>query len=413
MTTPYFRRDTCRLCGGAQLEAVVQLVPTPIGDDFVPAARLDKPQPACPLDLMLCRTCGHVQLLNVVDPEAIYREYTYVSSVSLGLVSHFQAYAESVLQRVTPAPGALVVEIGSNEGAMLRAFQARGLRVLGVDPAREIAQRATAAGIETWPTYFTVETARQIRDKHGPAAIVVANNVMANIDDVAEAVAGVRHLLAPDGIFVFETSYWLDVVEKSLLDTIFHEHLSYFAVGPLETFFRRQGLGFMDVERVATKGGSLRGFVQLAVGPWPTAPAVADAIAREEKAGLGRPETYQALTADLQRIKTSCLAQLSALKAQGKTIAAYGAAVGLTTMVYYFGLAPYLSFIVDDNPDKYHTFSPGHHLPVLPSAALYGRRPDVVVILAWRYAEPILQKHGAFRKQGGQFMLLMPEVKVV
>ncbi len=269
MTASVFQRETCRLCDGSGLQLALPLEPTPLGDDFIPADRGPQHQPVYPLDLWLCADCGNVQLGHVINPDIVYPEYRYTSSISLGLTEHFQAYADALLARAGTAPGALVVELGSNEGAMLRAFQRRGLRTLGVDPAREIAARATAAGIETLAAYFTAALAANLRQERGAASLVIANNVFANIDDLADVVEGVRGLLAPDGLFVMETSYCLDVVEKALIDTIFHEHLTYFAAAPLAVFFGRWGMELVDVERVETKGGSLRATAQLAGGPRP------------------------------------------------------------------------------------------------------------------------------------------------
>jgi SAM-dependent methyltransferase len=401
------------LCGTGRLQLALPLEHTPLGDHFVGAERLDQVQEAYPLDLMLCEDCGNVQLQHVVNPEIIYRDYTYTSSVSLGLVEHFQRYADAVLQRVDPRPNVLVVEIGSNEGAMLRAFQKRGLTTLGVDPAREIARCATAAGIETLPCYFTAEVAQTIRDQRGPAAIVIANNVIANIDDLSEVMRGLETLLAPQGVFVFETSYCLDVVQDALLDTIFHEHLTYFSVRPLVPFFRRHGMELIDAQRVATKGGSLRVTAQRAGGSRPVASSVAELQELEASAGLNRLETYRTLAARLDHRKRELHDVLGSWKAQGKTIAAYGAAVGLTTMIYQFGLGKFLSFIVDDNPGKHNLYSPGLHLPTLPSEALYQRKPDYVVVLAWRYVDSILQQHQAFLAQGGQFVTPLPEIRVI
>ncbi len=409
---PYRRRDTCRLCDSRELATVLSLVPTPIGDDFVPAARLADPQPACPLELMLCADCGQVQLLNVVDPDAIYREYTYTSSVSLGLVEHFERYVDDALPWVAPRADGLVVELGSNEGAMLRAFQKRGVRVLGVDPARQIAARATSAGVETLPEYFTPGLARTVRERYGPASLIIANNVFANIDDLHSVMAGVAELLSPDGAFVFETSYMLDVVERCLLDTIFHEHVSYFAVGPLERFFRRHGMTLVDVARVAPKGGSIRGFVRR-TGAGRASTAVAASIAEERQAGLDRVDAFARLATRLEDRKRTLLDLLDDSRRQGQTIAAYGAAVGLTTMVYQFGLGPYLSYIVDDSETKQGTFSPGLHVPVLPSSALEERRPDATIILAWRYADPIMKRHTEYAARGGRFILPLPDVRVV
>jgi predicted TPR repeat methyltransferase len=203
----------------------------------------------------------------VINPEILYGNYLYQTSISLGLVEHFRTYAEEVVRQVAPVPNALVLDIGSNDGSLLKAFKDHGLRVLGVDPAREIARKATESGVETIADFFTAKLAREIRKKHGPAAIITANNVFANIDHLADVAAGIRELLAQDGVFVFETSYLLDVLQKSLLETFFHEHLCYFSVRPLEAFFRRNGMELFDVKRVATKGGSIRGFAQLGGGP--------------------------------------------------------------------------------------------------------------------------------------------------
>ncbi len=400
------RRETCRLCNAKNLELVVRLVPTPVGDAFVPKDQLDVPQPAYPLDLLLCRQCGNVQLLNVVDPDIIYRQYYYKSSVSLGLVDHFRRYAESLRDQIKPTAGSLVVEIGSNEGALLRPFKEWGYRVLGIDPAIEIARTATESGIETMPTYFTVDLAREIKSKNGMASLIVANNVFANIDDLSNVIEGVKTLLAPDGVFVIETSYWLDVVEKLLIDTIFHEHLTYFSVKPLSIFFERNGMQLIDVVHGPTKGGSIRCMVQLKGGKRAVSPAVTHQIESEEKAGIFTPERYKLYTDQINSAKEKLLANLRKLKSQGKTIAGYGAAVGLTTVIYHFGLGEVLSFLVDDNTDKHNTFSPGLHLPTLPSSALYDRKPDAVVVLAWRYADAIIDKHQQYLSQGGKFIPL-------
>jgi len=413
MTESAFERTTCRLCGGSQLCTALQLEPTPVGDDFVPAGRLGEVQEVFSMDLLLCGDCNHVQLREVVNPDLLYRHCKYTSSVSLGLVDHFHRYADEVIASVVPPAGSLVVEFGSNEGAMLRAFQGRGFRVLGIDPAREIARRATESGIETLPAYFTAELGRSLRERHGPAAVVVGNNVMANIDDLDDLAEAIRAILAPDGVFVFETSYWLDVVQSALIDTIFHEHLSYFAVRPLDAFFRRHGMELIDVQHVETKGGSLRGVVQRQGGPRPMSPSVAAACRAEIEAGLGRLDRYQALAADLERRKRELCSQLDLWRSQGKTLAAYGAAVGLTTMIYQFGLGPYLDCILDDNPVKFHLFSPGLHLPTLPSEFLYERHPDYVVVLAFRYIEPIMKRHAKYLAQGGHFVLPLPELTVL
>ena len=413
MSDPCVRRETCRLCGERELELVLPVAATPPGDHYVSAEHLDEKQPSYPHDIVICRRCGHAQLAYTVNPDLLYGHYVYVSSISLGLAEHFRSYADDVLARIRPATESLVVDIGSNDGSLLRAFKERGMRVLGVDPAEDIAVKATESGIETKTGYFTKAMAAKIRTERGAAAIVTANNVAANVDNFCEFVEGVRDLLAPDGVFVFETSYLLDVIEKMLIETVFHEHLSYFAVKPLNSFFQRLGMLLIDVQRVPTKGGSIRGIVQLAGGSRGTSPSVAELIEDETRAGLYQPEQFRAFGNKLDAVKEELRRLLRDLKRQGKTIAGYGASVGATTLLYQFDLSELLSFIADDNPRKQNTFSPGHHIPVLPSTALYERKPEYVLILAWAYSEPIMKKHEAFAAQGGHFIIPLPAVKVI
>ena len=407
------KRETCRLCGERGLELVLPIAATPPGDHYVSASQLAEEQETYPLDIALCGRCGLAQLAYTVNPDILYGRYVYVSSISLGLVDHFRDYADEVLKRIIPSDGTFMVDVGSNDGSLLRAFQARGLRVLGVDPAADIARLATESGVETWAGYFGPDVARKIRSERGAAGIVTANNVTANVDDMAGFMEGIRHLLAPDGVFVFETSYLLDVLEKNLVETVFHEHLSYYSVKPLEAFFRKLGMQLIDVQRVPTKGGSIRGTVQLAGGPRTASASVAGLITLEEQNGLDRPEVFRTYSERLDAVKKDLLRLLGDLKAQGKSVAGYGASVGVTTLLYQFDLSSHLAFIADDNPRKQNTFSPGHHIPVLPSSALYDRKPDYVLILAWNYAAPIMKKHRSFSEQGGRFIVPLPEVKLI
>lgn len=406
------RRDTCRLCGGHYLELVIQLAPTPLANAFVPAKCLGRVQETYPLDLFLCHGCGHLQLLDVVDPEVLFRNYIYVSSTSPVFVEHFRRYADEVLGRVMPPAGALVVEIGSNDGTLLKFFQDRGMRVLGIDPAQDIARRATESGIETLPTFFTSELARKIKGERGPAVIVVANNVFAHADDLADITKGVRDLLTRDGIFVFEVSYLVDVIEKTLFDTIYHEHLSYHSVEPLEAFFRRHGMELIAAECVDTHGGSLRGTVQIGGGARPVSPSVDRLIALEKGFALHRAETFKSFAADIDRVKGRLGTLLRGLRAQGKTVAGYGAPAKATTLLFHFDLGDLLDFIVDDSPLKQNMFTPGHHIPVLAPQAIYERKPDYLLILAWNFSQPIMKKHQAFRNQGGRFIVPLPEIEV-
>ena len=408
------RRATCRLCDSDDLSLVLSLTPTPPANAFITADALDTPQECFPLDLHICGACGHLQLLHVVDPSLLFADYVYVSGTSPSFVAHFEDYATHVIETYRPPPGALVVDIGSNDGTLLRFFHNAGMAVQGVDPACDIAKAACEAGIETLNAFFDAALSAQIREDKGAAAVVTANNVFAHIDDLAGVVAGVRALLEEDGVFVFEVSYLADVLEKTLFDTIYHEHLSCHAVAPLVSFFSCNGMELIAAERVDTHGGSLRGTAQLAGGSREVASSVAACLELEEYLGLGQAETFHDFAERIDSLKISLRDLLSGLKAKGQSIAGYGAPAKATTLMYHFGLGPdIIDFIVDDSPLKQGLYSPGLHVPVLPSEAIAERRPGYLLILAWNFAQPIMANNSAFHKAGGRFIIPVPELEVI
>lgn len=410
----YTHRDDCRACASRDLHRILKLEPTPPGDHYVKADALGAEQPVYPMELVMCAACGLAQLPDVVDPELLYRDYIYNTSVSLGLTEHFDRYAQTVVDVLGAPRDSLVVDIGSNDGTLLKAFVARGMRVLGVDPAREVARKATDAGLETLPTFFDAGVGAEIQRERGPAAVVTANNVFANIDDLDGLIAGIRPLLGRDGVFVFETGYFPDLVRQRIIDNIYHEHLTYYSVKPLVAFFRRHGLELVSVHHEPTKGGSIRGFVRPLDRPEGAIPPrdLPGLLQAEISGGFDRPESLRSFADAAEKNKADLQSIVADLTNQGRTIAGYGASVGVTTLLYYFGLGRVLSFLADDNPERHGRFTPGLHLPVVPSSALYERNPDDVVLLAWRYADPIMRRHQAYRRAGGRFILPLPEVRI-
>ena len=352
-------------------------------------------------------------MLDVVAPEVLWEDSTQVTSRSLGIVEDLQEQADALVARIVPPKDALVVDIGSNDGTLLKFFKNHGLRVVGVEPAGFVVNMAWASEIPTVQGYFSLDLAKTIKGEWGPAKIISANRVIANIDDLADVAAGIRVLLEPDGVFVFETGYLVNILENDLFETVYHEHLGYDSVKPLDTFFRSQGMELIDVEHLAMKGGSLRGTAQLIGGPRGVSTSVAELIAKEESMGIYSAEPFKAFTKRIEATNLKLNGLLSELEANGNTIAGYGASQTSTTMIYHFGLGEALSFLVDDDPKNQGQFTPGHHIPVLSPEAIYDRNPDYVLMLAWRYAEPIIRKHRTFLDQGGHFIVPMPQLEVI
>jgi SAM-dependent methyltransferase len=390
-----------------------ELTATPPANAFVPAEDVDTPQEVFPLDVYRCSNCGHLQLLEIVDPEAMFRHYVYVSSTSPVMVDHLKRYAETVTVQAHLAPGDLVVEFGSNDGTLLRFFKDQGMRVFGVDPARNIAEEATRNGIETIANFFTPDLAMEIRAKYGTAKVICANNVCAHIDNLASVFDGVRALLADGGRFVFEVGYLYDVIANTYFDTIYHEHVDFHRVGPLRRFCKTRGLELIAAERVDIQGGSIRCIAQLSGGPAKIEDSVERLIALEEQSGLDKPETFKAFAERINQRRVELTALLRGLKQSGKNIGAFGAPAKATTLMYHFGLSTdIVDYIVDDNPLKQGLYSPGLHVPVVHPRTLRDQRPDYLVILAWNFAASVMSRNRAYSEQGGRFIVPLPNLSL-
>lgn len=415
MTWLTYRRDTCGLCDSRRVDKVVPLTALPCGSPNVGVEGRESErvrETLANLDLYLCADCGHLQLLDIVNPEVQYQGYRYRTGISLGLREHFAGLVDAIAARVSLDRSDLVVEFGSNDGSVLRLMRARGVEVLGVDPAASIARDATISGIPTLPEFFGLDLAREIRRKRGKAKVVIANYVLANINGLNDIANGVRDILREDGLFVIETQYGRDVIEKNLLDTIYHEHISYFNVSPMISFFLKFGLEIFDVERIPTKGGAIRLFIQPAGGPQAVTERCRALARKEAEDGFGRPEVYLAYREGLEGLRRDFEAALARAAPNGR-IAGYGASVGSVTLIHYLGLADRLEFIVDDNPVASRLEGPGYGIDVLPRAALEERAPEAVIMFAWRYAKPIVEGNQAYLRNGGSFILPLPTVMVM
>ena len=307
----------------------------------------------------------------------------------------------------------LVVDIGSNDGTLLSFFKKHGLNVLGVDPAKEIAKKASSNGIKTLPKFMNLTLSKDIRKKFGLADIVTANNAFAHGDDLIGLLKSIKNIMKPNGIFVFEVSYLLDVIEKILLGTIFHEHHSYHSLKPLIKFMSSNNMEIIDVERVSIQGGSLIGTAQIIGGPHKISPSVKKLISLENKKKIDKLKTLKKFSKKLYSLKVKIKKKFINLKKDGKTIAGYGAARSGTTLITQMGLGKLIDFIVDDSTQKQGRYTPGDHIIVKPTNAIYKKKPDYVLILAWIHAKNIIKNNQEYLSKGGQFITCFPEIKYV
>lgn len=415
MTRDYYERTTCRMCEGSGLTRVMRLTPTPPGNNFLRREDLGGAEARYPLELNFCEHCHHVQLAHVVDPKILYQNnYSYVSATSAHFVRHLEAYAAEMIARCGLAPKSLVADIGSNDGTCLQFFQRGGMEVVGVDPAVNIAERATERGIRTVPAFFSYDLAKELRDEFGPASFITSHNACAHIDHLDDVLNGVNHWLADDGVFVLEVGYFVDVYSKLQFDTIYHEHLDYHTVEPFESLFARKGMEMLSVQRIEPQGGSIRVLAQKAGGPRVRDDSVDALIALERDLRFDDADTFRAYGERIGQLGEQLRGMLAELKRDGHSIAGFGAPTKATTLLGHFGIGgESLDFIIDENPLKQGLYSPLSHLPVLPAEELYARRPDFLLILAWNFAEPIMSTHRKYAEEGGQFILPMPVPRMV
>jgi len=409
---------SCGACGSA-LEPVLALGEQPLANALLTPETLDQPEPRFPLTLALCTICGLVQITEPVPPEQMFREYAYFSSVSDSFVEHARAIATRMIvtRRLTDA--SLVLEIASNDGYLLKHYADAGIPILGIDPARNVAEVAIARGVPTLAEFFDPTLADELQRSGRTADVLHANNVIAHVPDLDGFVAGIARVLKPTGVAIIETPYVRDLVERLEFDTIYHEHRYYHSLTALSRILERHGLVVADVDRLPVHGGSLRIFAVHQGAPEASiidlrSTAGAAMLAEEHTLGLSTPGYYRDFAARVEALGTDLRGLLAELKEQGRNVAAYGAAAKGTVLLNAFAIGPeVIDFVADRSPHKQGRFMPGVRIPIVPADRLVEAMPDACLLLAWNFAEEILAQQGEYRDRGGRFIIPVPNPELV
>jgi hypothetical protein len=404
----------CRLCGSPDLESFVDLGATPPCELFLTAEAVEAPEPTFPLHPRVCRNCLLVQLPPLIDPDETFTEYAYFSSFSTSWVEHARRFVTAATRRAGLTADSLVVEAASNDGYLLQHVVADGMRAVGVEPSVNVGDAARAKGVPTVTAFLSEESGTAVRAEHGPADLVVANNVYAHIPDVVGFTKGLRAMLADDGWVSIEVQHLLTLVRFNQFDTIYHEHFQYYTVGTAIRALASGGLDLVDVELVPTHGGSIRLWARPSELHEPASPAVADVLAQEAAAGLDTVEGHAGFARDVSRIRNDLVRFLIDAADRGETVVGYGAPGKGNTLLNYCGIRPdLLAYTVDRNPYKHGRFTPGTRIPIHPPERIDADRPDYVLVLPWNLRDEITAQLAPVAEWGGKLVFPIPTLEIV
>ena len=392
----------------------LELGPQPLANANLRALSHAAGELTFPLDVYFCEGCSLVQLVDVIDPEVLFRDYIYVTGTSETIAAHNVMYARTVTDLLGLAADDLVVEVASNDGSLLACFRDLGVRTLGVEPATNIAAIARNRGIECVGEFFDGATGVRLRESRGAARAVIGNNVLAHVDDTQDFLRGARALVADDGLVIVEVPYARTMLERLEYDTVYHEHLCYFSLTSLVRLCEGVGLTVVRVDEVPVHGGSLRVYAGRTESHGAVGPEIRRMVDAEVEVGLTSLARWREFARDVDTQRTRLRALLHGLVSEGQTIAGYGAPAKGNTLLNYCGIGTDLvPYTVDRSALKVGTFTPGMHLPVLPVETLVERQPDYVLILAWNFADEIMRQQQAYRDAGGRFIVPIPEPIVI
>jgi len=403
----------CRICGNENLQSVISLGESPLANSLLSEEELNKKEETYSLEMVYCDNCKLCQLSYVVPQELMFSNYLYVTSTTETFKKHFLEMADSLTKKFNLQENSLVVDIGSNDGLLLRGFRDRGIRVVGVDPAENICKIARENGIDTITGFFNTKITDDIARIKGKADLITANNVFAHVGNIAGLTENVKKLLKDDGTFVIEVQYLLDTVQNLTFDNIYHEHVSYFTVISLNEFFKRNGMEIFNVEHVDTHGGSIRAYIQKIGGARTKGSSVNEFMNREKMLEMDKFETFQKFGNKIRLVKENFREVMEKIKGEGKRIVGYGAPAKATTLLNFYQIDnKFIDFIVEDNELKQSKVMPGVRIPIKGADSLTNNLPEYILILAWNFADEIMKKNDVYKQMGVKFLVPSPDLKV-
>lgn len=404
----------CRVCKSNKLKLFLSLGRTPLANSFLEDKQLELSEEFYPLNVCFCESCGFVQLAEVVPPERLFKNYIYVTSTSSEAREHYKNLVDDAVEKFKLPKNSLVVEFASNDGTLLKNFKKFNVKVLGVEPAENIALIAKASGVETINDFFKPEVAKNIVDSKGKASMIIGTNVFAHIDNLDEVMESFQILLDSEGVIIIESPYLMDFLDKTEYDTIYHEHVSYLSLIPLVTFFKKYGLKIFDVKRTNIHGGSIRIFASRTNAKFKETKELSDLLSLEKRLGLDTIKPYSNFALNVQKSRVKLLELLYELKSDGKKIIGYGAAAKGNTLLNYCNIGQdILDYIADKSPLKQGKYTPGTNIPVVSPDKILDDNPEYMLILAWNFADEIIKEQYKFKERGGKFIIPIPEAKII
>ena len=399
----------CRVCENAELSFFLDLENTPLANRLLTSEQLSEPEPEFPLGLCWCNDCKLVQLSYTVDPKVLFEYYLYVTPTSTTIDDHIKWFVKETMQKFSISSEDTVVEMGSNTGRLLQEYKNHNISVRGVEPAKNLAELAESNGIPTWADFFNYETAKRLKDSYPKIKLLIGRHVFAHISDLSDVLKGIK-LLADDGcILAVEAPYLMDILTMNEFDTVYHEHIFYFSLTALRNIFSRFGLVMFDYQRVSLHGGSIVIYVGAHQFGFKESDRLRKGLSQEQHLGFHTIDPYNFFAMNTVRLKNSLVHLLKSLKAANKSIVGYGAPAKGNTLLNYCGIGKdELDYVVDNTEIKQGRFLPGTHLPILSDDEFRKDYPDVALLLAWNFASEIIKKESEFLKQGGKFILPVP-----